>query len=64
MSERTVPVLRGCEIRRVHTTVRTIMMCDAFHITRNNSFVEDGVRCGWGVTPTPHPLLVQRSKIE
>ena len=23
-----------------------------------------GVRCGWGVTLTPHPLLVQRSKIE
>jgi len=23
-----------------------------------------GVRCGWGVTLTPHPLLVPRSKIE
>jgi len=23
-----------------------------------------GVRCCWGVTLTPHPLLVQRSKIE
>jgi len=23
-----------------------------------------GVRCGQGVTLTPHPLLVQRSKIE
>jgi len=23
-----------------------------------------GVRCGRGVTLTPHPLLVQRSKIE
>jgi len=23
-----------------------------------------GVNCGWGVTLTPHPLLVPRSKIE
>jgi len=23
-----------------------------------------GVRCGWGVTLTSHPLLVLRSKIE
>jgi len=23
-----------------------------------------GVRCGWGVTMTPHHLLVPRSKIE
>jgi len=22
------------------------------------------VRCGWGMTLTPHPLLVRRSKIE
>jgi len=23
-----------------------------------------GVRCGWGMTQIPHPLLVPRSKIE
>ena len=46
----TAPVQTGPEVHLASCTMS------------NRSFPE--VRCGRGVTLTPHPLLVQRSKIE
>jgi hypothetical protein len=47
----SAPVQTGPE---AHHTASCIMGTGSF----------PGVRCGWGVTLTPHPLLVPRSKLE